>query len=99
MELPVLPSCELDEKGLSVQRERYRRVGREATVRERSKRSLMVEVDPATIDTATELVEVERECCPFFEIDWDPKQRTLSIAVSEREHEPALDAIAFALGI
>ena len=46
-----------------------------------------------------ELVEVERRCCPFFAIDWDPERRRFSIGVSDAEHEPALDAIAYALGL
>jgi hypothetical protein len=99
MELPLVPSCDLDAAGLSAQRERYRQVGDGAVVLERTQRHLVVEVDAAAVDTATELVEVERECCPFFAIDWDPELRRLSIGVSEAEYEPALDAIAFALGL
>jgi hypothetical protein len=44
---------------------------------------------------------VERKCCPFFTLDWEPERRRLTVAVSqaehEHEHEPAPDAVAFAL--
>ncbi len=46
-----------------------------------------------------ELLAVERECCPFFTLDWRPDRRRLAVSVSEAEHESALDAIAFALGV
>jgi hypothetical protein len=45
------------------------------------------------------LIEVERGCCPFYELTWDRATRSLSIAVSASDHEPALDAIGHALGV
>ena len=99
-ELPLAPSCSLDEDGLSRQLVRYRRAGAGARVIERTSASLAVEldaaVDPALIEQA---VATERDCCPFFELRWDPAARLLAISVAQREHEPALDAIAFALGV
>ena len=53
-------------------------------------------IDAAEVD---ELVAVERECCPFFEIEWVPGTRELSFAVSRDEDSPALGAIAHALGM
>jgi hypothetical protein len=99
MELPMVAGCELDAEGLSAQRERYREAGQEAVVLKRSSRRLVVEVSPQAASAVPKLVEVERECCPFFEIDWDPGRRRFSIGVTDAEHEPALDAIAFALGV
>jgi hypothetical protein len=52
--------------------------------------------DPKLID---ELLAVERACCPFFELGWKPETRRLSVAVSRKGYEPALDAIAFALNL
>jgi hypothetical protein len=46
-----------------------------------------------------ELVAVERRCCPFLDLRWDPNERRLSVAVSRAEHEPALDAITAALAL
>jgi hypothetical protein len=36
---------------------------------------------------------------PFFELSWRPALRRLSVAVSRAAEEPALEAIAFALGL
>ena len=94
----MFPSCALDEAGLSKQYERYREVGLGARVLERCRRRLAVDlderVDPKLV---AELLAVERECCPFLELGWEQSAQRLTVAVSHAEHEPALDAIAFAL--
>jgi hypothetical protein len=98
--LPMAPSCALDEAGLRLQLERYRAAGHGARLLERTPSRLLVELDPAVqIELVDELVAVERECCPFFVLAWEPDLRRLSVSVSELEHEPALEAIAFALGL
>jgi hypothetical protein len=96
----MAPSCSLDEAGLRAQRRRYRRVGAGAVVVERTKRRLSVELDEGVeSDQLEELIATERACCPFFAIDWSPEARTLTVAVSRREDEPALEAVALALGL
>ena len=99
-ELPLVPSCSLDEDGARRQLERYRRAGAGARVIERTNRRLAVEldgaIDPALIEQA---IATERECCPFFELNWDPTSRRLAISVAAPEHEPALLAIAYALDV
>jgi hypothetical protein len=96
----VPPSCSLDQSERGVQLARYRRVGDGARVLERSGRRLVVAVDDAVLDReVSDLVDVERACCPFFDLGWSPARRTLSVGVSSSDHEPALDAIAFALGL
>jgi hypothetical protein len=98
--LPMAPSCALDEAGLRLQLERYRSVGRGARVIEQSGRRLVVELDERTdCELVEEAVAIERECCPFFALDWQPAWRRLTVSVSQAEHEPALGAIAFALGL
>ena len=53
----------------------------------------------ATLKEANEkLIAVERECCPFYELDYNPSARHLTIVVDQAEHEPALRAIAYSLG-
>lgn len=99
VELPLVASCDLDAEGLTAQRERYRKTGEGAVVLERSPRRLVVELSAAGAAAVQELVEVERQCCPFFEIDWQPAQGRFSIGVSDAEHEPALAAVEFALGV
>jgi hypothetical protein len=98
--LSIAPSCALDEAGLSQQLQRYRRAGRQARLIERTSSRLVVELDRAVeIQLVDELVAVERECCPFFTLEWESDRRRLAVSVSELEHEPALDAIAFALDV
>jgi hypothetical protein len=96
----MAPSCALDETGLRSQLERYRKAGRNARLIERAPRRLVTELDK---DVDTELVAealaIERECCPFFALSWEPDRRRLTISVSQAAHEPALDAIAFALDL
>lgn len=96
----MAPSCALDESGLRVQLERYRQAGRDAVVIERTPRRLVAEldehVDPELI---TQTIAVERECCPFFALTWEPDRRRLTVSVSQAEHEPALNAVAFALDL
>jgi hypothetical protein len=67
---------------------------------ERTNRGLAVELD-ATVDPALieQTIATERECCPFFELSWDGAARLLAISVAQPEHEPALEAIAYALGV
>ena len=63
-------------------------------------RRLVVRVADAVPDSAIgELVEVERACCPFFDLTWDRASRCLEVSVSAGQHEPALDAIRYALGM
>jgi hypothetical protein len=61
--------------------------------------SLEAQLD-ADLDEAllAKLIEVERECCPFFELRYDASRRVFTVAVLEPAHAPALDAIAHALG-
>jgi hypothetical protein len=98
--LPMAPSCALDEGGLREQARRYRRAGAGARVIERTRRALVVELDGGVDGRLVdEAVAVERECCPFFTLDWQPDRRRLAVSVAQAAHEPALDAIAFALGL
>jgi hypothetical protein len=94
------PRCSLGHAELTAQRARYRRVGQGGRLLERSPRALAVELalgtDAAIVEQA---IAIERECCPFYKLDWEPRSRRLSISVSRREHEPALGAIALALGL
>jgi hypothetical protein len=96
----MAPSCALDEAGLRAQLARYRAVGHDGRLLERTSRRLVIEVAGAIDATVVEeTLAVERECCPFFALDWHPEQRRLAISVSAAEYEPAIDALAFALGI
>ncbi len=96
----MAPSCALDEAGLRLQLERYRRAGEGARLIERTPSRVVVDLDVrADGKLIEEAVAIERECCPFFALDWEPLRRRLTVSVSHVEHGPALDAIAFALGL
>jgi hypothetical protein len=98
--LPMAPSCGLDETGLRLQYARYRTAGAGARVVQRSRRRLVVDLDEKVdLKLVDELLAIERECCPFFELGWRPDARRLSVSVSQKRHEPALDAIALGLNL
>jgi hypothetical protein len=99
-DLPTAPRCTLNHAELTQQRARYRRIGLGGRLLERSPRALAIELaagaDNALVEQA---IAIERRCCPFYEFGWDPAARRLSIAVKRREEEPALGAVALALGL
>ena len=99
-DLPIAASCALDEDGLRRQLGRYRVIGRRARVLDRTRRHVELEldadVDPAIVEEA---IAIERECCPFFSLAFAPRDRRLTVSVGRAEHEPAIDAIEYALGL
>lgn len=96
----MAPSCALDEAGLRSQLERYRQASRNARLIERTPRRLVADLDQdVDVELVAEAVAVERECCPFFALTWEPDRRRLTVSVSDAVHEPAIDAIAFALSL
>ena len=95
----VAPSCSLSEAELAEQLSRYRAAGRSAEVVERGRRRRVICVAAEVPETLIHrLIEVERGCCPFFELAWDRESRRLTVEVPDSEHEPALEAIVSALG-
>ena len=44
-----------------------------------------------------EAVDVERACCPFFDLRLDDHARTLHVVVADPDDRPALDALAAAI--
>jgi len=93
------PSCALDASGLREQLDRYRILGASATYVRRGPRTVEIGVAAAVNDELVEeLVAIERACCPFFALDWSVAARRLTVGVASAEHEPALDAVADALG-
>lgn len=100
-QLPIAaPSCSLTDAELGEQVARYRAIGDGAKVLEWSdrRRSLhLAESVPERLVQRT--LEIERECCPFYELLWDGASRRLTISVAASGQEPALDAICHALGL
>jgi hypothetical protein len=100
MEPPIVAqSCSLSEAELADQLARYRAAGRSAEVIERGRRRRVIRVAAEVPESLIRrLIEVEQGCCPFFELAWDPESRCLAVEVPDSDHEPALEAIASALG-
>jgi hypothetical protein len=94
-----LPSCALDDAGLREQRARYRALSASVTRLDRTADTVLIEfdegLDRTTLDRA---LAVERQCCPFFTLEFDESKRLLRVGVREAAQLPALDAIAAALG-
>jgi hypothetical protein len=99
--LPVLaPSCSLTNAELREQLGRYRAVGEGAEVIAATGPTRAIRVSSAVPESLVDrLVEVERGCCPIFVLAWDPASRRLTISVSSADQEPALEAIAHAMGL
>jgi hypothetical protein len=99
--LPMLPaSCSLDERGMSEQLARYRQIGAGALVVARSARSVTVQLrTDVPEDVVRAAIATEQRCCPFLELRWRASRRELSVSVAADEHEPALGALAYALGL
>jgi hypothetical protein len=101
MELPIaVQGCSLDAAQLVAQAERYSKAGTGATLRARDERRLVIQLSEAIAETlVAELLDVERRCCPFFELEWQPEARRLTVAVGRPEDEAALSAVGRALGL
>jgi hypothetical protein len=96
----MAPACALDEAGLRLQLERYRHAGEGARILDQTQGRLEVDLDEH-VDTALveEIVAIERACCPFITLAWEPDRRRLTVSVTQPEHQPAIDAIAVALDL
>ena len=89
-------SCSLSDDGRSRQLGRYARLAPSVLERSRGPQRLeVVFADGFDRDLLDELVAVERECCPFLEIEVG--ERSLAIGVASDEHAPMLDVFAEAL--
>jgi hypothetical protein len=96
--LPLLAECRLDLAGLRRQRDRYATLGRDLVGMEREPGRLIATFSEHVDDgLVRETIEVERECCPFFELAYDAAGHRLSITVEEPVQDPALDALQYSL--
>ena len=94
----VVKGCSLDERGLRDQQARSALVAPSAVRAERTGSELTIDFAP-TLDAAAleQMLAVERECCPFFSIRFDERERRVSVGVDEPDQAPALDALALLL--
>jgi hypothetical protein len=95
-----IASCSLDRAALLAQRDRYAAIGGAVLGVERLPRRLSVRLGPSLdLSLVEETLQIERGCCPFFELDLDPEQRLMTVGVGSAEEVPALDAIAHSLEV
>lgn len=97
-ELPMM-ECRLDLPDLREQHERYRTLGRSVEHAERVPGALTVRfADDVDQTLLGRTLEIERGCCAFFTIHHDRARRSIRVGVDHPDQDPALDALAFALG-
>jgi hypothetical protein len=93
-----LAACRLEADELAAQLERYRAIGRLAAEMERRPGRVVVRfADDPPSALIERTLDVERGCCPFFEVEYDPATRLLTISADDLDHRPGVDAIAQAL--
>jgi len=91
-------ACSLNAADLAAQLERYRAIGRLAAAIEHDPGRVLVRfADDPPSALIERTLEVERGCCPFFVIDYDPVTRHLAISADDLDRRPAVGAIARAL--
>jgi hypothetical protein len=93
-----IPECKLSVPELGDQQARYRRVAPWVDELRRDGREVVVRLSPgADRDLVREVVAIERDCCPFYAISYDADRGIVRFGVDEPRHEPALEAIEYAL--
>jgi SAM-dependent methyltransferase len=94
----IASSCSLDAAERAAQLERYRALGRHAAEAEHDPGRVVVRfIDDPPAGLLERTLEVERGCCPFFDIGYEPVGRRLVIGLEDPDRERDLDAIAAAL--
>jgi hypothetical protein len=100
LEAPVPIACSLDAAGERRQRDRYAEIGKAVLSYGRTDTKLVAQLAAAVdVGLVEQTLAIERECCPFFEVAYDPSTRELSVGVDDGARAPALDAIAHALAL
>jgi hypothetical protein len=97
--LPMAPAgCSLDETSLREQADRYRRLGEMAlTIEDRETRLVVTFSVGVDTDLVRETLAIERSCCSFFTLDYNPSERRLSIGIDSTTRADALRALSVAL--
>ena len=91
-------ACRLDATGRHEQANRYRRLSASVTAMQRRDDALdVIFADAVDVSLLREAVDVERACCPFFDLRLDDHSRTLHVAVAGPNDRPSLDALAAAI--
>ena len=94
--LPLaIPECRLDAASLGPQITRYRQLAAHVTGVRRTVGAVHVTFDEDLPDGLLgHTLAVERDCCAFVGIDYQPATRTLSFTVQNVDQDPRLDSLA-----
>jgi hypothetical protein len=94
--LPLaIPECRLDAAALGPQIRRYRQLASHVTRLERTVGEVRVEFDASVPDGLLgRTLAVERGCCTFVGIEYEPQSRTLTFTVANVAQDPRLDSFA-----
>jgi hypothetical protein len=91
-------ACTLHAGERAAQLERYRALERHTAEVEHEPGRVVVRFsDDPPNGLLERTLEVERSCCPFFDIKYEPVGRRLVIAVEDPDRAPDLDALAHVL--
>ncbi len=96
--LPMaLSGCELDDRQLAEQLSRYRQLSGSVlgVQRQSSTARILFTKDVDTL-LLQETLAIERGCCGFFTLDYEPSERVLSIG-TDGSHADALSVLLSAL--
>ena len=98
-ELPMAPAgCTLDDSGLGEQLDRYRHLGETAVnIQDGDARLVITFGADIDLDLLRETLTIERGCCSFFALDYDPSARRLSIGIDDPARGDALRLLLSAL--
>jgi hypothetical protein len=94
----AIPECTLTEATVGPQISRYSRLAEHVTRIKRSTGEVRVEFDERVPEALlSRTLSVERECCSFLNLAYDPGFRSLTITVRNTAHDPRLDSLAMLL--
>ena len=89
-----IPECRLPETAVGPQLARYRRLAEHVTDIHRDIGQLRVQFDDSVPDGLLDhALAVERECCSFVGLDYQPQTRLLTITVANVAQDPRLDTL------
>jgi hypothetical protein len=90
----AIPECRLPETAVGPQLARYRTLAEHVIDIHRDIGEVRVQFDKTVPEgLLAQTLVVERECCTFVGLDYQPPTRSLTITVANVAHDPRLDAL------
>jgi hypothetical protein len=90
-----IPGCQLSDEELGPQLRRYRQLAEHVADVQRNTGEVRVLFNASVpVALLAHTLEVERECCSFVALAYDPEARLLTIEVENISEDPRLDSLA-----